>query len=470
MASEMTAVGWHPRPLLAWFVVGLLGVAFASPAVAENRRRDQQKSGLRYGFEVKGHYRESDPWTFPVNFNFPGNALPPGESAGFLSTVEAGEHTEVSAATVWLEADFWSHFSAKAKVDVIDRHDRNPTSSDREIDIDELWLRWGDETLPATLPQESFGGYVKVGKFAKFERQNDRHLESYGLVSTAFNRAEDVGVEIGFDLWRWLYAKVSYTQGNPVFLRDPNALAGDNGVPGSDFRDPDFVANPVPELGTGVPILYDADVDDFDFENIETGIGLGFRLGNDSGSWGLDVLGWAYERELADEVDLNGTFYGGDLDLLRGPENLFPLPITHTQKQEVGANLWLYAGDFTLFAQYVDQDLAGLKRTGLEAEVSYTFEMPYLGALGGRQLFSFIQPAVRYSELDNDFIAPDVTPAPSLAWDWEKLDVGLRLGLVDRLLDLTVEWNENEFILKNGRAVNVDEFLATVRWEMDWGS
>ena len=31
----------------------------------------------------------------------------------------------------------------------------------------------------------------------KFERQNDRHLESYGLVSTAFNRFEDFGVEAG---------------------------------------------------------------------------------------------------------------------------------------------------------------------------------------------------------------------------------------------------------------------------------
>ena len=33
------------------------------------------------------------------------------------------------------------------------------------------------------------------------------------------------------DLGRHVYVKVSATQGNPVFIRDPNALAGDNGTP-----------------------------------------------------------------------------------------------------------------------------------------------------------------------------------------------------------------------------------------------
>jgi hypothetical protein len=226
-------------------------------------------------------------------------------------------------------------------------------------------------------------------------------------------------------------------------------------------------------------------VSDINFDNIETGVGIGFRLGDDSSFWSLDVLAWAYERDLAEELDLAGTLYGGDLDLLRGPFNSFPLEFTHNQKQEWGANLWLYAGDLTLFAQYVDQDLAGLGRTGLEAEISYTFEMPYLGALGGRQIFSYIQPAVRYSELDNDFGIPllqfpnpnggePVTrlgfPAPSVSWDWTKLDIGLRLGLVDRLLDLTIEWNDNEFVLANGKKLSADEFLATLRIAMDWGS
>ena len=56
---------------------------------------------------------------------------------------------------------------------------------------------------------------------------------------------------------------------------------------------------------------------------------------------------------------LNGSFYGGDLDLLRGPENQFPFPLTSDDKREVGGNLWLYLGGASLFAQYVDQDLGG---------------------------------------------------------------------------------------------------------------
>ena len=45
---------------------------------------------------------------------------------------------------------------------------------------------------------------------------------------------------------------------------------------------------------------------------------------------------------------------------------------------------------------------------------------------------------MRYSKLDNDFRNPARTPAPSLNWDWEKLDAGVRLGITPGP-DLTVE-------------------------------
>ena len=57
-------------------------------------------------------------------------------------------------------------------------------------------------------------------------------------------------------------------------------------------------------------------------------------------------------------------------------------------------------------------------------------------------------------------------PAPSVFWDWEKLDIGLRLGILEGL-DVTVEWNDNTFV-RGGLDESADEFLATVRWEMDW--
>ncbi len=79
-------------------------------------------------------------------------------------------------------------------------------------------------------------------------------------------------------------------------------------------------------------------------------------------------------------------------------------------------------------------------------------------------MFSFVQPAVRYSELDNHFRTHPRFPAPSVFWDWEKLDLGLRMGLIEGMIDLTVEWNDNTFV-RAGRDESADEFLATVRWQ-----
>jgi hypothetical protein len=300
---------------------------------------------------------------------------------------------------------------------------------------------------------------VKVGKIPKFERQDDRHLESYGLAATAFNRFEDLGVEAGVDLGRFARLIASATQGNPVFLRDPNALAGDHGTP-ERLRVPD----PDPELGTGVPILYDAEVEPFTGGgDLELGAGAGLRWSDPAGD-GVELLVFGYRRELAETVELEGSRYGGDLDLLRGPFDAFPFPITGDDKREVGASLWVYAGDLTLFAQFVDQDLAGLVRTGIEAELAWRLELPRGPTVAGRRLFPALAPAVRYSRLDPRFDAPAVTPSPSLAWEWEKVDLGVRLTVVEGL-DLTAEVARNEFVRAAGPASN-DEVLATVRWRV----
>lgn len=441
-------------------------LALTSPLAAQNEDPEAEEAPrYRFGFEVKGHYRDSDLARFPSPFPFQPAQLPPGQDKVFLETVEPGEHAEVSVVTLWLAADWQDWLSAKLKVDLIDRYDRNPTSEDREWDVDEAWLRFGIEADPGSLPERPWNAYLKVGKFAKFDRQDDRHLESYGLLSTAFNRFEDTGLEGGVDFGRRFYVKTSFTSGNPIFFRDPNALAGDNGV--RDFL-PNAVVNPDPELESGILIFYETDVEDFDFQNPETGVGVGVRFGGEDGFIGGDLLFWAFGRELADTVDLSGTFYGGDLDLLRGPRNLFPAPTTKDDKAEWGANLWLYAGDFTFFGQIVEQDLAGLARDGWEAEVSYTFDLPFFADAFGRQIFSFIQPAVRISRLDPEFRTHPLFPAPSVFWNWEKIDAGLRMGLIDGMIDLTVEWNDNTFV-RGGRDESADELLATLRWEMDWG-
>lgn len=416
-----------------------------------------------WGLEVKGHYRDSEQKKLPSPFAFPGFFLPPGASQAFLETVDEGAHTELSVVTLSASVAKGDSFMARIKVDGVDRYDRNPTSSDHDVDIDELWLRFGPD--PATLPERA-SGYLKLGKFEHFERQNDRHLESYGLISTAFNRFEDAGVEIGAALGRHLYLKASYTQGNPIFFRDPNALAGDNGTP---ELDPFVNPNPNPDLKSGFPILYDAEIEDPDFDDPETGVGLGLRFGEPGSGREVNFLAWSYRRDLADTVELDGTFYGGDLDLLDGPFSgtgvKAGLPIQGRKKEEVGANLWIYAGGFSFFGQYVDSELAGLDRTGYEVELAWRFDLPLGAAVGGKQLFPSIQPAVRFSYLDPDIVGGGPFPGPSVRWEWEKLDYGLRIVVVEGL-DLTVEYADHEFTLANGTVHSNNELLGTLRWRI----
>lgn len=445
---ELRCRSRRPAPWPVLGVITLLIVGGAARA-AENE----------WTVEIRGRYRSSDDALFRPNFPFSPDMIPAGQDAVFLRTVDPGDAWELSAIVLQLETT-WRHGGFGLKLDGIDLDDRNPTSSAEEWDIDELWLRLGGETEPAALPERA-GAYVKVGKFPRFERQDDRHLESYGVVATAFNRLEDIGLETGVDLGRHLYLKASYTQGNPLFLRDINALAGDNGTP--ELQRP----NPVLERNSGIPIPYDADVHDVDFANPEAALGLGVRLADAGGRRGADLLLWHSERQLAETVEIDGSFYGGDLDLLLGPLDLFPFAVTSNDKEEEGVNLWLYLGGFSLFAQAVDQDLAGLARSGLEVELAWSFDLPPVWAVRQHQVLPSIAPAVRYSRLDPDFAAPPVTPSPSFAWDWEKWDYGLRVGLAGRS-DLTIEYAANTFTLGSGVEVGLDELLAT--WRLRFGN
>src|SRR5688500_16541221 len=167
------------------------------------------------------------------------------------------------------------------------------------------------------------------------ERQPVRLLESYGVASTAFNRFEDVQLLVGGSLGRNLYWRAQASNGNPVFFRDVNALAGDNGI--SELLQP----NPDPELKSGFPILYDAEVEDyfFDTSEMEVGAGLGYRWNRSAGDGGFDALLFHYQRNLADEVDIEGTFYGGDIDLLNGARGI-SLPLDGRDRNESGARVY----------------------------------------------------------------------------------------------------------------------------------
>jgi hypothetical protein len=448
-----------------WGCAVLVTLCLAAPLRAqEDEAPAEEEPSLRpkleFGLEAKAHYRDSDLNRFVVPFPFPASFLPVGETRGFEETVNAGSHLEISTVTLLVDATWGDGLAAHGKIDFIDLYDRNPTSSDKKTDVDEAWVRFGIEPEPAILAPR-WGAYLKIGKMPKFERQDDRHLESYGLVSTAFNRFEDTGAELGLNLGRHVYVKATATQGNPLFMRDPNALAGDNGTPA--LRQP----NPDPALKSGIVILYDAEVEDLDVDgDPELGAGVGVRFADEAGVNGVDVLAWAYERTLAGTVELEGTFYGGDIDLLNGPFDTTPFPaLRGDEKRETGANVWVYFGGLSFFGQFVDQEVAGLPRTGLEAEVSWRFDLPLWLSIGDRQLLTTLAPAVRYSELDNDFRNHPQTPSPSLAWDWKKLDAGLRLGIFSGA-DLTVEYADHEFILGSGAKRDNNEFLTTFRWRV----
>lgn len=400
----------------------------------------------KWQLDIHGNYRESNEDRFRLRFPFPPEALPPGQDAGFMETVDGGSHFEASLISLTLDLAYGDWFEARAKADGIDLYERNPTSTDRKVDLDELWVRFGEKPGRLRLPSgTSF--FLLAGKAPKMERQPVRLLESYGLASTAFNRLEDVQVQIGGSIGTHLYWRAQVSSGNPVFFRDPNALAGDNGIPELLTRNPD------PKRKSGFPILYDAEVEDyfFDTENPETGGAVGWVWEASDLTWAFDLMGFYYEREMADTVELRGTFYGGDLDLFEAMG--IAVPTSGRDKEEAGVRLYAEWRKLSLFAIWVDQTIAGLGRQGWELEAGWELSLR-------SAIVPWIRPAVRYSELANDFRGPPEFPAPSIWWNWAKTDVGVRMGIYD-WADLTVEYSTHD--VKIPVELDLDELLVTLR-------
>jgi hypothetical protein len=419
----------------------------------EPRQAQAPRPARRFdvGFELKANFRHSDDTRFQYQAPYP-----PGSPAtvGYQETVDPGSHGELSMLALLADYDPSPLWHAHLRFNGINLHYRNPTSDDRQYDLAELWVRCGRETATAVVPEQP-GVYLKLGKFQRPERQQDRHLESYGLAGTAFDLFEDAGLEAGADLGRHLFVKAAVTQGNPLFVRDPNALAGDT---------PELLLEPYPSsnLHSGITILYDTHVEHLDFAHPEYAGYVGWRLGDPGGANGLQLMAWSRRRKLDSSADLPGSLLGGDLATLR-PLGTPIVPLRGDGKQEAGGNLWIYhRSGLSLFAQYVDQLVAGLGRTGLEAEAAWKIELPLALAVGGRQLFSYLAPAARYSKLHNRFANVRPTPEPSLAWDWEKIDGGIRLGLWAEV-DLTVEYSYNRIYLNPQVYRTENEALGTLR-------
>lgn len=398
--------------------------------------------------EVKLHFRDSAEASVKI-----------GQIQGvdvYEQTVAPGSSFEVSTVNLIGEGELTEGLKAKVEIHFVDLYNRNPTSTADEVKVREAWLRFG-KRVDGLKPFDGTSFYVQAGKAPRFAKQLSRRLESYGLWGTAVNRFEEIGVEAGGSLGKVVYWRAAGANGNPVFLRDPNSLAGDNGTP----ERVDFALLEEAPYNSGFPILYDAQATDTHFGGrFQVGGGLGFRVVSGDGRRGVDVLGWVYRRKLQDSVTIKGTVYGGDLDTLDGvpPRSL---PFDGRDKTDAGVNVEARWERFSLFGQLVRQDLAGLVRTGYEVEAGYRFPLNGLFAVGDQPWFNWIQPAVRVSRIDNDFVAPAGFAAPSFAWDWSKLDFGLRAGIV-RNVDLTVEYARHDMRTK-AAVLHPDELLVTLR-------
>lgn len=402
-------------------------------------------------FEVRADYRWSEEASHPIpGFPFPPDFPPPGQGRVLLQTPEPGHHVELNVAEVTLDLAYGDWFLARAKVHAQARHRANPTSNDRQFDADELFVRIGKKPEMLERP-DGTSFFVQAGKAPKMERQPTRLLESYGLAATAFNRFEDTQLLAGGTVGRNFYWRAQVSNGNPLFFRDANALAGDNGTP--DRVPP----NPTPDIKSGFPIFYDAEVESLVFEtgNMEVGGALGYRWQTEDQRTGFDLIAFAYRRELAEAADLYGTFYNGDIDLLDGAFGIGGFPLASNEKEDYGARLYGEWGNLAGTLQYTAQDIGGLERYGWEAEVGYHLPLNF-------GWIESIQPAARFSRLENHFANPRF-PAPSVNWDWDKIDAGVRVGLKHGL-DVTAEYTVHK--IESRFPLGLRETLVTVRWRV----
>ena len=405
---------------------------------------------FRSRIEIRANYRDTNEAKFPLRFPFPPINLPIGQTTAFEETVDAGNHAELSVAQIRLDASYGNVFAAHVQFHAQDKYRRNPTSEDRQTDADEIWLRFGPKPDFLDRPAGS-SVFLQMGKFPKMERQPIRLLESYGLAATAFNRFEDVGFMTGGTIGRNLYWRLQGTSGNPLYFRDPNALAGDNGI--RELRLP----NPNPKLKTGFPILYNTETEGYALQtdHLQFGQAIGYRWQNDAQTFGYDAIAFHYRRSMSDAEDapLAGTFYGVDIDLLEGPLDR-GIRLRGNKKEEFGARVYTEWRGLTSTVQFTKQHIAGLHRQGEELEAGYQIR------LANRWVPS-IQPAVRWSGLQNFFKGdPTLFPAPSIWWNWTKLDYGIRIGLPHNS-DLTVERARHN--VASPRKLNMSETLMTLR-------
>ena len=401
---------------------------------------------FRFGGEIKAGFRWSQDQSSPILTSF-------GAVRGFMRTPDPGSSFEIQHLALTGEGEVTSGVFAKFELRFLDLYNRNPTSGEVPVFVRQAFVRFGDK---AEILSGSSGSkfYALFGMAPRFSKQVMRRLETYGLWGTAVGRFEQPQLELGASFGSHAYARAMVGSGNPLFLRDTNVLAGDNlseAPPGANAT-----------YQQGFPIFYDAKVTSVGAtgHHKETGIGMGSRWGGGEKA-GLDVLGWYFSRRMAKTAHIYESDYPGELGVLSGAG--FPIPTKGDKRHETGANIQAKVKGLRLFGQWVDQDLAGARRHGVETEVAWVFQLPGLFLVGESPFGNWIQPTFRFSWIHNQFRAPLAFPRLAVVWPWKKYDFGLRFGMV-RNVDLTAEYTFHQVFRFTGLPnLPMKEFVLTLR-------
>ena len=156
-----------PLKLLA--VASLLLVCLTTSAQdapgSQNSPNMPSAWSLLHKVELRADYRWSESERHPSPF-------PPGN---VLRTPDPGHHAELNVADFQLDAEYGDLFRMRAKVHLQALHRRNPTSTDKQVDADELFVRFGPKREFLDRP-EGTTFFLEAGKFPKMERQPVRLL------------------------------------------------------------------------------------------------------------------------------------------------------------------------------------------------------------------------------------------------------------------------------------------------------
>ncbi len=372
-----------------------------------------------------------------------------------MRTPAAGTSFEVQDVELSADAEWTPSLKGRIVVHVLDLYNRNPTSSARAHrgarGVAAVGTRYD-----VLRPQDGTRVYVLLGKAPRFTKQLDRHLESYGLWGTAVGRFEQLQAQLGGSLGG------PSTGGRTPPTATRCSCATRTRSPGTSAR-----RRPCP--ATWIPSTRAASrssttprprtcASAATSSSAAARPALRGRRGPQRRRPARLVLParpggqGAHPRQL---------LRGRPRDAARRGRST--LDYVGRKREEHGANLQARLAGLRLFGQYVWQDLAGLKRQGFEVEVAYRIPLNGLFVSGDSPVVNWIQPAVRYSSIDNKFSGPSTFVAPSFFWDWTKLDAGLRVGIVAQV-DLTVEYERSQMTLLRPQDHASSEGLATLRF------